>query len=268
MKPKDFYVSKLSFPKNLFSDLTKATEFESLGKGRWGNNLVKPEENRFPIVRTTTAFTISANSFSELHQEIINGIDKNLEDKNFSKVKFNHALIEIYDAEYRKMKYHSDQALDLATNSYISLFSCYEYPEKLNSQNTRILRIKDKITEKETDIPLTHNSLVLFSTDTNSRFFHKIIFPEKPQQKESFSENRWLGITFRTSKTFIQFKKNTPYFENGKQLILANEIKQKQFYTLRGKENKQLDFTYPELNFTLSKADTFVPKNSTKKIKL
>ncbi|MBW2960545.1 hypothetical protein [Mesonia aestuariivivens] len=259
MIPKEFYISNLSFTKNIFEELANGTEFEILGKGRLGNNLVKPEENGIPIVRTTTAFTISANKFSKIHQEIIDGIDNNIKKKNFSKTRFNNALIEIYDAEYKKMKYHSDLALDLASNSSICLFSCYEYPEKLTSQNTRILRIKDKITGIETDIPLTHNSFVLFLTETNSRFFHKIILPEKPQQKESFLENKWLGITFRSSKTFIQFKENMPYFENGTPLKLANQIQEKQFYTLRRQENKQLDFTYPEFNYTLSKADMLTP---------
>ena len=39
------------------------------------------------------------------------------------------------------MKYHSDQALDLADNSYICIFSCYDNPI-----NLRTLRIKNKLT--------------------------------------------------------------------------------------------------------------------------
>lgn len=258
--PGNFYTTRLSFGKNLFTDLASETDFEILGKGRMGTHLVKPSTTGIPIVRTTTAFTTAAQKFSRLHLEIITKIDENIEQAGFSKTMFNHALIEMYNAAYTKMKYHSDQALDLAANSYIGLFSCYQYPEKLNSENTRILRIKDKVTQEETDIPLQHNTVVLFSTETNSKFFHKIILPQKPQQKDSFYDNKWLGITFRTSKTFIQFKEGMPYFENGTSLSVANPIQQKEFYKLRGQENKQLDFNYPELHYTLNKADTLLPK--------
>ena len=73
-------------------------------------------------------------------------------------------------------------------------------------------------------------------------------------------DNKWLGITFRKSKTFIQFQNNLPYFANGKPLKLADEVQQREFYKLRGQENKSLDFDYPSIAYTLSKSDTLLPK--------
>ncbi len=94
---------------------------------------------------------------------------------------------------------------------------------------------------------------------TNSKFFHKIVLEQTPKQKPLKSENRWLGITYRESKTFINFKINLPYFSNGNLLELANDEQKSAYYKLRGEENRSLDFSYPEMNYTLSKADTIIP---------
>ncbi len=42
-------------------------------------------------------------------------------------------------------------------------------------------------------------------------------------------------------------------------MTLADEAQQKEFCTLRGQENKSMDFTYPELDYTLSIGDTMKP---------
>lgn len=257
MSQNDFIKETLAFDQNLFHELSNQINFENVGKGRVGNHLVKTSDKGIPIVRTTTQYTIPAHNFSSTHHKIIACInDKSVKSNT---INFNNALIEIYDLSYTKMKYHSDQCLDLASDSYIGLFSCYEKPDELTDQSIRKLKIKDKITNEEFEISLTHNSLVLFSLSANSRFFHKIVLEQTPKQKPLKSENKWLGITFRESKTFIHFKNNLPYFTNDELLELANEIQKKEYYMLRGEENRSIDFIYPTIEYTLSKADTIIP---------
>ncbi len=258
MNQDDFIKTTLVFDQNLFHELSNQINFENVGKGRSGNHIVKIEDKGIPIVRTTTQYNIPAHNFSSTHNRIVNTINCKLE--NLAPIDFNNALIEIYELSYTKMKYHSDQCLDLASNSYIGLFSCYEKPDDLTEQSIRKLKIKDKITNEEFEFSLTHNSLILFSLSANSRFYHKIILEQVPKQKSLKSENKWLGITFRESKTFIQFKNNLPYFLDGKLLELANDNQKKEYYRLRGEENKSLDFIYPKIDYTLSNADTIIPK--------
>lgn len=109
------------------------------------------------------------------------------------------------------------------------------------------------------EIALTHNSIVLFSLETNGKFLHKIILESTLSKKKQEVDNKWLGITFRKSKTFIHFKDNLPYFANGDLLTLADENQKKEFYTLRGKENNNLNFVYPTLPYILSVGDTMKP---------
>ncbi|RKN03606.1 hypothetical protein D7035_22195, partial [Aquimarina sp. AD1] len=244
----------------LFNELSTNINFENVGKGRLGNHLVKASDKGIPIVRTTTQYNIPAHNFSSIHNTIVDTVNNNRENLPF--MNFNNALIEIYDSSYTKMKYHSDQSLDLAPNSYIGLFSCYEKPNELTEQSIRKLKIKDKTTNNEFEILLTHNSFILFSISANSRFFHKIVLEQVPKQKPLQSENKWLGITFRESQNFIEFKNNLPYFTNGKLLELANDLQRKEYYILRGEENRSMDFAYPKIDYTLSKADTIIPKNS------
>lgn len=258
MKKEDFYKTNLSFEKNLFNELLNQIEFENVANGRIGNHLVKVSDSGIPIVRTTTKYNISAHTFSLTHNTIVDSINDSLE--HLPSVNFNNALIEVYDSSYTKMKYHSDQCLDLVANSYIGLFSCYEKPNELTEQSIRKLKIKDKITNKEFEISLTHNSFILFSLSANSRFFHKIVLEQVPKQKPLQSENKWLGITLRESKTFILFKNNLAYLENGKLLELATDDQQKEYFKLRGEENKSMNFIYPQIDYTLSKADTLIPK--------
>ena len=160
--------------------------------------------------------------------------------------------MEIYDNSYTKMKYHSDQSLDLADNSYIALFSCYAQPQ---NTNLRTLKIQHKTTNQEFEIALQHNSVILFPLSVNSNFLHKIILPTIPKN----SDNKWLGLTFRQSKTYIQFKNNLAHFSNGDVLTLADEHQSKAFYMLRGEENNSIHFTYPDIKYTLSPSDLLPP---------
>lgn len=252
----DFSQMTLSFEKNLFSSLFNEIEFEQIGKGRLGNQLVKVSTSGISLVRTTTQYSIPSYKFSTLHEQIIESVNNKLEAT--SPLHFNNALIEVYDANYKKMKYHSDQALDLASDSYIGLFSCYENPSEISEKNVRKLKIKNKETEEEFEILLTHNSFVFFSLESNAKYSHKIVL-EGVHAHEQKADNRWLGITFRESSTFIKFKDSLPYLPNGKLLTLATEEEQKEYYKLRGQENSSLNFKYPKLDYTLSRADLMLP---------
>lgn len=257
MSQNEFIKTTLPFEHNLFNELSNTINFENVGKGRLGNHLIQASNKGIPIIRTTTQYNIPAHNFSSIHNKIIDTVNDTI--KSLPSMNFNNALIEVYDSSYTKMKYHSDQSLDLADNSYIGLFSCYEKPNELTEHNIRKLKIKDKTTNDEFEIPLTHNSFILFSISANSRFFHKIILEQLTQKKTLKTENKWLGITFRESKTFINFKNNLPYLINDKLLELANEEQSKTYYKLRGEENRNTGFIYPKIDYTLNKADTIIP---------
>ena len=261
MSTTNFHKILLPTDANLFSELLESANFESTGKGRLGNHLVHVSENGIPIVRTTTKYTIPTHNFSGIHHAIVSTINDEVQqgNTNFPVLEFNNALIEVYNSTYKKMKYHSDQSLDLADDSYIGLFSCYERPEELSNQSLRKLKIQNKISGEESKFLLEHQSVVLFSTKTNTQFLHKIVLETPQHQQPSISDNRWLGLTFRKSKTFIQFKNDQPYFANGKALELASDSQRQEFYKLRGEENRSMDFVYPALNYTLSKGDLLRP---------
>lgn len=145
------------------------------------------------------------------------------------------------------MGFHSDQALDLEDNSYIAIYSCYE-----NTQNIkpRKLIIKNKITNELSEINMDHNSVILFDLETNKKHLHKII------ADASDENNKWLGITFRLSKTYIQYIDNIPFFYNTNHVLkLANDEEMKRFYKMRSDENKSINYQYPEIHFTVSSSD-------------
>lgn len=253
----EFKIIKLSLEENMFDRLLHSVVFENTAKGRLGNHLVNMQDNIVPIVRTTTQYTIPAHIFSSVHHALVEHINHAV-NKDLPRMNFNNALIEVYDSEYSKMNYHSDQNLDLQSDSYIGLFSCYEDPENIQEQHMRKLIVKEKNGETEIEVPLTQHSVILFSIETNNTFLHKITL-DPLHAKKTTSGNRWLGVTFRTSKTYITFEDKTPYFSNGKVLKLADEEQKATFFKLRGQENRLLNFEYPELSYTLNVADTLMP---------
>lgn len=265
MSNTEFYKITLDPSTNLFNELVNATVFESIAKGRIGNHLVNVGDNGIPIVRTTTKYNIPAHDFSAIHHTIVERINETIKQNNLVGIPvqaFNNALIEVYDASYFKMNYHSDQNLDLEDDSFIGLFSCYEKPEELSAPHLRKLKIKDKESDEEFEYSLTHNSVMLFSLATNTRFLHKIVLDAAPQSKPLAADNKWLGITFRTSKTYIQFEDDLPRFPNGTLLEIANKEQETEFYKLRGEENRNLNFVYPDLTYTVNVADTMKPKKN------
>ena len=260
------FFHKITLPqeRNLFEELSQSANFVETGKGRVGNHLVKISENGVSIVRTTTQYSVPAHDFAPIHNSIVEELNETIKNSNYGipQLDFNNALIEIYNKRHTKMGYHSDQCLDINKDSYFGLYTCYENPEELTEQFTRKLKVMDKETEEEFEIKLTHNSIVLFSYATNSKFSHKIVLEPALRGIKQDIDNRWLGVTFRKSKEFIKFENGLSYFSDGKQLKLADENQRSEFFKLRGEENKNMDFVYPRLLYTLSLADTLLPKKS------
>ncbi len=234
---------------NPFDELFASVCFEELGKGRKGVVLVKPDDERcIPLVRTTSKYRNPSQLFRPVHETLAQQIQQMASIEQG----FNNALIETYTNVYTTMGSHSDQALDLAENSYIALFSCYQHPE--NAERKLIVESKEIDSEKLA-IPLKHNTVIVFSVEANRRFKHKIVL----EGSTKTPDNQWLGVTFRTSKTFVSFREDIPYLPDNVQLTLANDEQTQEFYRLRGKENKRVDFTYPPVAYTISKSDLCEP---------
>lgn len=71
--------------------------------------------------------------------------------------------------------------------------------------------------------------------------------------------NQWLGVTFRTSKTFLRFRDGHAYLPQGARLMPADDEQSREFYRLRRRENQETDFVYPPLTYTLSESDLMPP---------
>lgn len=226
--------------KNIFDQLSTINH-ETICKGRQGAILVNVKNNLIPLVRTTTIYQNPAQQFLPIHRNLIDKI------KKISKLnlEFNNAMSEIYDSTYTKMKEHTDQSLDLYDDSYICLFSCYDNP----TSNLRKLQIKNKITNINSEIELSNNSIILFDTNLNKNHLHKITL------EKNTSSNKWLGITFRLSKTFVKFINEIPYFVDGQILVLANDDERQLMYKCKSAENINVDYVYPSMNFTISPSD-------------
>jgi hypothetical protein len=242
---------KIECSKNIFFQLKEQINFENITTGRIGGNILNIQNNLIPIVRTTTKYKNPAHCFTNLHFELINKI-KDI--SNISHLTFNNALIEIYTNEYKTMKFHSDQALDLKNNSYICIYSCYSNP--LN-HDLRKLIIKNKLSNEIKEINLFNNSITIFSTTDNSENLHKIIL----DTNICFDNSEWMGITFRLSKTFIKFINEIPYFYETNNILklVSCEKEKKEFYNQRKLENQNNEFTYQNINYTISPSDLLYP---------
>jgi hypothetical protein len=239
---------------NLFEELLASVRFEDVGKGRQGAVLIKLDETYgIPLVRTTTRYSVPAQCFGSVHEQLAQQIQKSA----LLSVGFNNALIENYTNAYTTMGSHSDQALDLADESFIAIFSCYKYPERAHPPRKLLVELKESGGDPS-EIPLTHNSVVVFSVETNRRLKHKIVLDSSTQ----IPENQWLGITFRTSKTFVRFRDESAYFLDDARLMLANDDQRREFYHLRRRENNETDFIYPRIPYTISESDMIPPEPS------
>lgn len=230
-----------------FEELNASAPFENICDGRQGAVLVNIENGSVPLIRTTTCYENPPQQMKPIHLAIMDEIKKHIVSTNTI---FNNALIEIYDNRYKNMGWHSDQALDLEYPSIICLFSMYSNP---STKNKRQLKIKSKKnTQLNCDphiIDLDHNSIVFFSTTTNEQNLHKIVLDHKDHGEDT----KWIGITFRCSKTFVTFDKKIPYLYPNIPLRLANDEEKKEFY----KKAKNNDRT--KVPFTISPSDFMYP---------
>ena len=235
----------------LFEELLASARLEDVGKGRQGGVLTKTDEALgAPIVRTTTRYSTAAQPFRSVHEQLARQIQQSASLPGA----FNNALFEKYTDAYTTMGSHSDQALDLADDSFIAIFSCDEHPERPSPPRKLIVESKEP-GGGEFDLPLAHNTAVVFSVGTNQRFKHKIVLA-KPART---AENQWLGVTLRTSKTFVRLRGEYPCFSDDTRLTLANDEQRQEFYRLRHRENHETDFTYPRIAYTVSESDLMPP---------
>lgn len=234
----------------LFAELSGSVRWEELGKGRRGAVLTRVDEaGGVPLVRTTTRYGSPAQRFRAVHERLARRIG---EAAGIS-VGFNNALIETYTNAYRTMGAHSDQALDLAGESFIAVFSCYRRPEA-GSLRKLVFEAKGDGGGKF-EVPLAHNGVVVFSVGSNRRLRHKIVLDASAPA----ADNEWLGVTFRTSKTFVRFQDGRPRLPGGAHLTQADEEQSREFYRLRRRENDETDFGYPPLAYTVSESDLLPP---------
>ncbi|MGP3978302.1 hypothetical protein ACTWQF_30715 [Streptomyces sp. 8N114] len=235
---------------NLFAELSTSVRLEDVGKGRRGAVITKIDEaGGVPLVRTTTRYSSPTQRFRAVHERLA----QQIQERAAISVEFNNALIENYTNAYKTMGSHSDQALDLADESFIAVFSCYQHPEA-SPPRKLIFESKESGGEKF-EIPLAHNSIVAFSVDLNRRLRHKIVL----NTPVPTADNQWLGVTFRTSKTFVRFHDGHVYLQQGARLMSADDEQKSEFYRLRRRENNETDFIYPLLAYTISESDLMPP---------
>jgi predicted nucleic acid-binding protein len=227
-----------------FEELLASVRFDDVAKGRRGTVLVRPDAAGIPIVRTTTAYRAPAQPFRDIHDRLAQQI------RGSASCAFNNALIEHYTNACSTMKRHSDQALDLADESSIAVYSCYRDPLR----PSRRLIVTSKQSGASFEIVLAHGGVVEFSLDTNRRFTHAIALCANAP------DNEWLGITFRTSRTFVRFVDGQPQLSNGERLTLASDEQRREFFQLKRRENDETDFQYPSISYTISESDLRLPE--------
>lgn len=232
-----------------FEELLASVRFDDLAKGRRGAVLVNPDSSGVPIVRTTTSYRASAQTFQSIHLRLAESI----RERGSLPQRFNNALVEHYTNAYSTMKRHSDQAQDLADGSFIAVYSCYRDPERPSRQ----LLVQSKEHGDHFAAPLDHGRVVAFSLATNRRFTHAI------RLRALAPDNDWLGITFRTSKTLLCFVDGHPVLPSGAHLTLATEDQRRELFQMRRRENEESGFVYPSLSYTLSESDLLPPSTGT-----
>jgi alkylated DNA repair dioxygenase AlkB len=229
-----------------FEELLGSVRFDDVTRGRRGTVLVEVDTRGIPIVRTTTACPTPAQPFRPVHERLAQEIRAAASLAQ----PFNNALVEHYSHAYATMKRHSDQALDLADGSAIAVYSCYRDPLR----PSRRLRVTSKASGATSEVLLEHASVVVFSLDTNRRAAHTITL------RANAPDNDWLGITFRTSKTFVRIVDGNSTLPDGEPLTLADEEQRRELFRLRGRENREIDFTWPPIAYTLSESDRLPPE--------
>ena len=209
-------------------------------------------------MRTTTRYKSPAQCFQPAHVRLAEKIRQ----VGSLPEGLNNALVECYSNEYATMGMHSDQAQDLQERSFIAVYSCYKHPELTTKKAPRKLVVKSKYPGgNQFEIPMTHNSVIVFSTETNRNFKHKIVLD---RSRGNPPDNQWLGLTFRTSKTFVNGCGQQARLQDGTPLTLATAEQRTAFYRMRGRENRETDFDYPPLSYTISDSDMMLPYTKSK----
>lgn len=218
---------------------------EKICNGRHGKIFVKESNGEIPIVRTTTRYNERAHYFTPQ----CNNITKEA-CKIHPQFIFNNIMVEKYDKEYKRMRYHSDQSQDLAPDSFIALYTTYDDSNNSN----RKLQIQCKQTGKTFYILLEDKSMVVWTLETNAKYRHKII----PCNN---LDNVCHTMTLRNSKTFVSYVDNRCIMVSSmKELLLANDNEKNNIITLKGIENKEIMTSgYPSYNYTLSPSDMLKP---------
>lgn len=253
----------------LFDEINSATRLESIGKGRKGGIVVDAsirssdfDQNctvlSVPIIRTTASYARPAQMFAPVHRNITHLVAKKMNKKECKP--FNNVMVEVYEDTYSRMGFHSDQALDIAPGSFIAIMSLYQDPKR---PQRRKLIVKNKSTGKEEHVPLHHGSVVVFSEEANRRFLHKIVLDTR--HHTSNTENRWLGVTMRSSKTFVEFDLS-PSCQKVSELRLADDHERNEFLGYRRQENisqESAERVYPDhVPYTLSPSDVMLPTDN------
>ena len=87
--------------------MVTSVAFETVGKGRLVNHLVKLSDLGIPLVRTTTKYTIPPHDFSAIHNTILESIQDTVQTTDeipIDEVSFNNAFIEVFDDEAHQIK--------------------------------------------------------------------------------------------------------------------------------------------------------------------
>jgi hypothetical protein len=251
----------LSVPTNLtYSDLLQDLDLETIRDGRQQTTLVcLTPTGLVPLVRSTTSCKYPAQPIKPVHAQLMAEILSQLELAGVS-TSFNHIMLERYSSDYRKMRYHSDQALDLAEDSYIAIFSRYPVPPFPGRELQLVIRTKAN-PQYEQIIPLTDRSLIYFSVADNRLYQHKLVL--KSDQQLAVPDQPWLGLTMRCARTLLRFINEIPYFTDQQaMLVLATPTQAKECLSYRHAENTKTDFRYPILTYTLSVGDTLDPSQT------
>jgi hypothetical protein len=234
-----------------FEVLAQPEHLTQAARGRRGGLLVHVENEEVPLLRSSSAFD-SPCLFSECHYQLMQRI-REVE----AAALFNNAMIEMYDANYTTMGFHTDCGLDLAPGTFIALFSCYNDPDAVD--NYRTLHIRNKTTNEETKLTLHHNSVVLWSVEANKQHVHSIILEAAAPSKKV----AWLGLTLRCSKTFVRFDEDRVprLIASNKVLHLASVQEKHALFRQKGAENRLVEFDYNDgIDFTVSPGDLVCPR--------
>ena len=240
-------------------------------KGREGAVLVAPSHicGEVPLVRSTTQYERPHQLFRAAHVDLVAAIQDVAGGGACAPRTLNNVMVERYDWQYRTMRFHSDQAADLAEDSTICVFSCYNTGASTTDVRYLVCAPKTAVgspaRRDEVAIPLLHNSVVMFTTRWNARMVHKIV-PRVPAPGDKATV--WLGVTLRTSKRALTFDPvdGQPWLCRGVRLVLAEDEDTRAHVLARRRKENTVTTVFAEpdpglsvVEYTLSRSDMVPP---------